>query len=193
MFEIWNVKGKRRRVIVKRANGKLETWRYQKGSGIRTKRKAKRVYKKTKTFSKTRVRLKTKKGSSTLETDNYGFINKTTEGYTNVGIVQTKRAMEHERFQWVAVLEIDGKVFTGYSQVSGKSKRGWKLSEPSSKDEAVERAILSARMSDVIPFYTFDFKYDSENRVLIYNRTKTEFIIGTIRSLYAQHYIKVTA
>jgi len=54
-FETWNG---RRAIVLRTEEGKLITWRYQKGSGIKSKQIAKKVYTKNGTFHRDRVKRK---------------------------------------------------------------------------------------------------------------------------------------
>ena len=123
-FETWTLRNKRRRVIVYRKESRVQTWRIQKNSGIRTKQQAIEQYKQTQTFHPKRARVRSKE--TTPKTVSIPETARVTQIGVNTGIITTKDTKVQREYQYRAVVTWGDKgTTTGYSRMKGTKQQAF--------------------------------------------------------------------
>ena len=156
-FENWK---SGRRLVIRNEKGQLIASRTQKGSGIKTKEQAKKIFKKTGTFyiDRTRIsrnfsRLENKKikkvtfaGKSKtkqISTTNKGFRSITQIGKDTV-LIRSKKPIRNEKHaQKVVELKIEGKVYYVYSDLNGSEKEKNKQAFLRARSDAIANGVIN--------------------------------------------------
>jgi len=141
-LETWNGK----KVFVQRKNNQIETWRYQKGSRIKTRAEANEILSKNKTFREDKVRVTSKDyNSKTFETSENNETRVIQIG-RNTGILKSERPVsETDKYQYIALVkwgdkERQTKGYSDFKQAGG------------TKEQAFDRAKGTAVSDKIITY-----------------------------------------
>ena len=151
----------RKRVIVDRdENNKLNTFRNQRGSGIKSLNQAVAIKNKTGTFYTDRVRV----GKTTTEVRGFKGVTKT----SNVGVIEsTKPTKSTAPYQYTCYLTFQLKGKNKFAKTTGFSNFVNKTNDygdvKGTKQQAFNRAIGMANSQGIIT-YEHDIQYGSDSR-----------------------------
>ena len=158
-FEKWNIKGKKRIVIVKRNEKKrIESWRFKKGSKIKTINEARKLYLSNGTFKKDIVKI----GKSKTKINN--IISVSDVGLKTKAILsKSKPKDDNGLYQYIAYITWELgqgiQVTIGYSNLVNRERR--KLPK-GTKRQAFDRAVGEAVSRGLITYeYVLNWASDS--------------------------------
>ena len=147
---------KRKVIVVRKSTGLIQSWRYQKGSGIKTKSQALAIYGSNNTLYKDKVRV----GDRTLQAE--GVRDPTRIG-KNTGSVFSKRpaAKGNDAYQWSAFITWpEGKKSRGFSNLVNEARKGLTKGR---QIQAFDRAIGDAVTNQIIT-YEYDVQMATDTR-----------------------------